>query len=739
MFDTQSVTIDWAGRELTLETGRVARQADGAVLATYGDTKLLATACFAKDARPGQHFFPLTVNYMEKFYAAGKVPGGYFKREGRPTERETLISRLTDRPIRPLFPKGFRNEVQVVITVLQHDLENEPDIIGMVAASAALALSGAPFAGPIGAARVGLIDGDYVLNPMLDEMEESELDLVVAGTEEAIMMVESEAKELTEEQMLGAVMFAHEACQDVIEAIHDLVKKAGAKPAYDYVVPDLEDEKKEVKKIAEKGIKAAYKKKDKLERQDALRAAKDDAKAKLVVSDENPHGMTDAVFSDVFKSVESETVRQSVIKTKKRIDGRKTDEVRPIEAMAGLLPRTHGSALFTRGETQAICVATLGTSEDEQFMDQLTGTIKNKFMLHYNFPPYSVGETGRMGGTSRREMGHGKLAWRALQAVLPTAEDFPYTIRLVSEITESNGSSSMATVCGCSLAMMDAGVPIKRPVSGIAMGLIKDDNGVAVLSDILGDEDHLGDMDFKVAGTSEGITSLQMDIKIAGITEEIMEEALAQAHDGRLHILDRMNDALTESRESVGEFAPRIEQMQIPVDKIRDVIGSGGKVIREIVDTTGARVSVEDDGSIKIASNDQKSIDAAKEWISSLTEEPEAGAIYKGKVVKVVDFGAFVNFFGKKDGLVHVSMIKPERVNHPSDFLEEGQEVWVKLMGFDDRGKVRLSMKHVDQDSGEEIEVEERKRSKRDDEDEDGGDDKPRRPHRRRSPRKDED
>ncbi|MEM7729182.1 MAG: polyribonucleotide nucleotidyltransferase [Pseudomonadota bacterium] len=737
MFNKHSVTIDWAGRDLTLETGQIARQADGAVMATYGETKLLATATFAKSARPGQSFFPLTVNYMEKFYAAGKVPGGYFKREGRPTERETLISRLTDRPIRPLFPKGFRNEVQIVITVLQHDLENEPDIIGMVAASAALALSGAPFNGPIGAARVGLIDGDYVLNPMLDEMEESELDLVVAGTHDAIMMVESEAKELTEEQMLGAVMFAHEACQDVIEAIHDLVKKAGAKPAYDYVVPDLEDEKKEVKKVAEKGIKAAYKKKDKLERQDALRTAKDDASAKLVVSDENPHGMTEAVFNDVFKSVESETVRQSVIKTKKRIDGRKTDEVRPIEAVAGLLPRTHGSALFTRGETQAICVATLGTSEDEQFMDQLTGTIKNKFMLHYNFPPSSVGETGRMGGTSRREMGHGKLAWRALQAVLPTTEDFPYTIRLVSEITESNGSSSMATVCGCSLAMMDAGVPIKRPVSGIAMGLIKDDNGVAVLSDILGDEDHLGDMDFKVAGTSEGITSLQMDIKIAGITEEIMEEALAQAHDGRLHILERMNEALTESRASVGEFAPRIEQMQIPVDKIRDVIGSGGKVIREIVDTTGARVSVEDDGSIKIASNDQKSIDAAKEWITSLTAEPEAGAIYKGKVVKVVDFGAFVNFFGKKDGLVHVSMIKPERVNHPSDFLEEGQEVWVKLMGFDDRGKVRLSMKHVDQDTGEEIEVEERKRSRDDGDDE--GEDKPRRSRRRRSPKRDDD
>jgi polyribonucleotide nucleotidyltransferase len=558
MFDTQSVTIDWAGRPLTLETGRIARQADGAVLATYGDTKLLATACFAKSERPGQSFFPLTVNYMEKFYAAGKVPGGYFKREGRPTERETLISRLTDRPIRPLFPKGYKNEVQIVITVLQHDLENEPDIIGIVAASAALAISGAPFAGPIGAARVGLIDGDYVLNPMLDEMADSELDLVVAGTDDAVMMVESEAKELTEEQMLGAVMFAHEACQDVIEAINELVEKAG-KPLVEFNAPDRSAEKKLVKKSAEKGIKAAYKMKDKMDRQDALRTAKTAAKAELVASDDNPDGMSESVFSDAFKSVESETVRTSVIKTKKRIDGRKLDEVRPIEAMAGLLPRTHGSALFTRGETQAICVATLGTSDDEQFVDQLTGTMKNKFMLHYNFPPYSVGETGRMGGTSRREHGHGKLAWRALQAVLPTAEDFPYTIRLVSEITESNGSSSMATVCGCSLAMMDAGVPLKRPVSGIAMGLIKDDAGIAVLSDILGDEDHLGDMDFKVAGTSEGITSLQMDIKIAGISEDIMETALAQAHAGRLHILDRMNlvTALVSSRRVSSRFKSR--------------------------------------------------------------------------------------------------------------------------------------------------------------------------------------
>ena len=732
MFDKHTVEIDWAGGPLILETGGMARQADGAVLATYGETKLLATVCAARSAKPGQSFFPLTVNYMEKFYASGKVPGGYFKREGRPTERETLIARLTDRPIRPLFPKGFKNEVQIVITVLQHDLENEPDILGMIAASAALSISGVPFAGPIAAARVGLIDGDYVLNPTLGELEESELDLVVAGTNDAVMMVESEAKELTEEQMLGAVMFAHESGQDVIAAINELVKKAG-KTAWEFEAPDYSAEKKAVAKLAEKGVKAAYKKTDKMERQAALREVKEAAWDKLGASEDNPDGINDAVFGDVFKSIESGVVRSSVIKTGKRIDGRKLDQVRPIVSEAGPLPRTHGSALFTRGETQALCVATLGTSDDEQYVDQLTGTIKNKFLLHYNFPPYSVGETGRMGGTSRREHGHGKLAWRALQAVLPTVEDFPYTIRLVSEIMESNGSSSMATVCGCSLAMMDAGVPIKRPVSGIAMGLIKDDDGVAVLSDILGDEDHLGDMDFKVAGTEHGITSLQMDIKIAGISEEIMTTALEQANAGRLHILGEMAKALDTSRDSVGEFAPRIETMKIPVDKIRDVIGSGGKVIREIVDTTGARVSVEDDGSIKIASNDQKSIDAAKEWIVSLTAEPEVGIIYKGKVVKVVDFGAFVNFFGKKDGLVHVSQIKHERVNHPSDELKEGQEVYVKLMGFDDRGKVRLAMKYVNQETGEELPREER--SGKDDKKGDGKK-KPRR--RRRNNKKDE-
>ena len=733
MFNKHTVEIDWAGRPLKLETGGMARQADGAVLATYGETVLLATVCAAKSEKPGQSFFPLTVNYMEKFYAAGKVPGGYFKREGRPTERETLIARLTDRPIRPLFPKGFKNEVQVVITVLQHDLENEPDVLGMIAASAALTISGVPFQGPIAAARIGLIDGDYVLNPTLSELNDSDLDLVVAGTSDAVMMVESEAKELTEEQMLGAVMYAHESCQDVIKAIKKLAKSAG-KPAWEFKAADLTDAKKSMKKVAEKGIKAAYKLTDKMDRQDALRETRSSAWDELGLSEVNPDGMADNIFSDVFKSIESSTVRSTVIKTKKRIDGRKLDEVRPIVSEAGMLPRTHGSALFTRGETQALCVATLGTSDDEQFVDQLTGTIKNKFLLHYNFPPYSVGEAGRMGGTSRREQGHGKLAWRALQAVLPAPEDFPYTIRLVSEIMESNGSSSMATVCGCSLAMMDAGVPLKRPVSGIAMGLIKEDDGIAVLSDILGDEDHLGDMDFKVAGTSEGITSLQMDIKIAGISEEIMTTALEQANAGRLHILGEMNKSLEVSREEVGEFAPRIETVKIPVDKIRDVIGTGGKVIREIVDTTGARVSVEDDGTIKIASTDKKSIEAAKEWIHSLTAEPEAGVIYKGKVVKVVDFGAFVNFFGKKDGLVHVSQILPERVNHPSDHLKEGQEVYVKLMGFDDRGKVRLAMKYVDQETGLEIPREPREDNKDKDKDEE----KPKR-KRRTKAKKDED
>ena len=716
MFKKKSIEIDWAGRPLKLETGGMARQADGAVLASYGETILLATVCAARTQKPAQDFFPLTVNYQEKYYSAGKIPGGYFKREGRPSERETLISRLTDRPLRPLFVKGFKNETQVVITVLQHDMENHPDVLAMIAASAAITLSGLPFMGPIAAARVAFVGGEYVLQPTIQQLETSDLDLVVAGTADAVMMVESQANELSEDEMLGAVMHAHEGFQPVINAIINLAEQAAKEP-WDFSMPDSSDEEKQVAKLVEKDVEKAYKITDKIKRQAALADARHKC-AELVASDDNPDGMNAKVFSEVFKSLESGIVRSAVLKTRKRIDGRKLDQVRPIAGEVGLLSRTHGSALFSRGETQALCVATLGTSEDEQFVDELTGTIKNRFMLHYNFPPYSVGEAGRMVGTSRRETGHGKLAWRALQAVLPSAEEFPYTIRLVSEITESNGSSSMATVCGCSLAMMDAGVPIRKPVSGIAMGLIRDGDGVAILSDILGDEDHLGDMDFKVAGTEDGITSLQMDIKITGITRDIMKDALKQACAGRLHILGEMGKALDQARDDVGEFAPRIETMKIPVDKIRDVIGSGGKVIREIVETTGARVSVEDDGTIRIASNDAQSIAAAQEWIQGLTAEPEEGMIYDGKVVRVMDFGAFVNFFGKRDGLVHVSQIADERVNHPSDYLKEGDEVKVKLMGFDNRGKIRLSMKVVDQNSGKEIRADKPRKKKRRNEEE---------------------
>jgi len=706
MFDIKTETIEWAGRELTLETGRMARQATGAVVATYGETKVLATVVAEPKPKEGMGFFPLTVNYIEKFYAAGKIPGGYFKREGRPSEKETLVSRLIDRPIRPLFAKGFKNDTQVMIHVLSHDLENDPDIVAMVAASAALTISGVPFLGPIGAARVGVVDGEYVINPTWDEMDETDLDLVVAGTGDAVMMVESQANELSEEKMLGAVMAGHEAFQPVIEAIIRLAEK-GAKEPWDFQPESREEETAAVSKLVESDLRKAYKITDKTERRAAIDAARDKAAAKLLASEDNPDGMADQVFSDVFKSIEAGIVRGDILESGKRIDGRKLDEVRPISAEVATLPRAHGSALFTRGETQSLCIATLGTGEDEQFVDALTGTYKETFLLHYNFPPFSVGETSFRLAPGRREIGHGKLAWRALKAVLPETEDFPYTIRIVSEILESNGSSSMATVCGGSLALMDAGVPIRRPVSGIAMGLIKEGDGFAVLSDILGDEDHLGDMDFKVAGTREGVTSLQMDIKIAGITREIMEQALDQAKGGRLHILDEMDKAITESRGSVGEYAPQIEIINIPTDKIRDVIGTGGKVIREIVDTTGAKVDVNDDGVVKVASSDKASIKQAVDWIRSLTAEPEVGEIYKGKVVKVMDFGAFVNFFGPRDGLVHVSQMKQERVGHPSDVVSEGDEVYVKLLGFDDRGKVRLSMKHVDQESGEALETEE--------------------------------
>jgi polyribonucleotide nucleotidyltransferase len=702
MFDTHKVEIEWGGRPLVLETGKVARQADGAVMASYGETVVLATVVSAKQAKPGQDFFPLTVNYQEKTYAAGKIPGGYFKREGRPSENETLVSRLIDRPIRPLFPAGYKNDTQVVITVLQHDLENNPDVLSMVAASAALTLSGVPFMGPIAGARVGYINGEYVLNPHVDEMEETDLDLIVAGTSEAVLMVESEAQELPEDVMLGAVMFGQKGFQPVIDAIIQLAEAAAKEPR-DFTAPDYSDLETEMLGIAEAELRDAYKITDKAARYNAVDAVKAKVKEHFTPAEGEDAKHTAEEIGAVFKSLQAKIVRWNILDTKSRIDGRDLSTVRSIVSEVGLLPRTHGSALFTRGETQAIVVATLGTGEDEQYVDSLTGTYKATFMLHYNFPPFSVGETGRMGSPGRREIGHGKLAWRAIHPMMPAADQFPYTLRVVSEITESNGSSSMATVCGTSLALMDAGVPLTKPVAGIAMGLIKEDDRFAVLSDILGDEDHLGDMDFKVAGTSEGITALQMDIKIDGITEEIMQIALGQAKDGRLHILGEMGKALSESRGQLGEFAPRIEVMNIPVDKIRDVIGTGGKVIREIVEKTGAKINVEDDGTIKIASSSGKEIEAARKWIHSITAEPEVGTIYEGTVVKVADFGAFVNFFGPKDGLVHISQLAQERVGKTSDVVKEGQKVWVKLLGFDERGKVRLSMKVVDQETGQEV------------------------------------
>jgi polyribonucleotide nucleotidyltransferase len=702
MFDIKKKTVEWGGKTLTLETGRMARQADGAVLATYGETMVLATAVYAKSPKPGQDFFPLTVNYQEKFYAAGKIPGSFPRREGAPSQKETLTSRLIDRPIRPLFVKGFKNEIQVVVTVLAHDLENDPDIVALVAASAALVISGAPFMGPIGAARVGFIDGEYVLNPTLDEQKESRMDLVVAGTAEAVMMVESEIQELSEEEVLGGVTFAHKEMQAVIDAIIELAEHSAKEP-FDFAADDTDAIAAKVKDLIGGDLRGAYQLTGKMDRHAAIGAAKDKALAAFGKSEANPDGYDANKLGGVFKEIEAEIVRRSILETGKRIDGRTVDQVRPIVAEVGVLPRAHGSALFTRGETQSLCVATLGTGDDEQLIDALEGKYYEKFMLHYNFPPFSVGETGRMGAPGRREVGHGKLAWRAVRPMLPKYEDFPYTIRIVSEIFESNGSSSMATVCGSSLALMDAGVPIKKPVSGIAMGLILEKDGFAVLSDILGDEDHLGDMDFKVAGTADGITSLQMDIKIAGITPEIMKQALSQAKAGRDHILGEMNKAMEAPRGSLGAYAPKIETIKIPVDKIREVIGSGGKVIREIVEKTGAKIDIGEDGTIKIAAAEQAKIDAAKDWIKSIASEPEVGTIYTGKVVKIVDFGAFVNFFGAKDGLVHVSQIANHRVDKVSDVLQEGQQVKVKLLGFDDRGKTRLSMKVVDQETGEDL------------------------------------
>ncbi|NSY38676.1 polyribonucleotide nucleotidyltransferase [Leisingera sp. ANG59] len=714
MFNVSKKSMQWGEETLTLETGKVARQADGSVIATLGETSVMANVTFARQQKPGQDFFPLTVHYQEKYYAAGKVPGGFFKREARPTEKETLTARLIDRPIRPLFVPGFKNEVLVMCTVLSHDLVNDPDIVAMIAASAALTISGAPFMGPIAGARVGYVDGEYVLNPTVDDMQdlrlnpEQRLDLVVAGTKNAVMMVESEAYELSEAEMLGAVNFAHEQIQPVIDLIISLAEEAAKEP-FDFQAPDYSELYAAVKAAGEEQMRAAFAITDKQERTAAVAAAREAIKEAL--SEEQ---LEDANLGSAMKKLEAGILRGDVVKGGKRIDGRDTTTVRPIVAETGLLPRTHGSALFTRGETQGLVVTTLGTGDDEQFIDALHGNFKSNFLLHYNFPPYSVGEVGRVGSPGRREIGHGKLAWRALQAVLPAPTDFPYTIRLVSEITESNGSSSMASVCGGSLSMMDAGVPLKAPVAGVAMGLILEDDGsYAVLTDILGDEDHLGDMDFKVAGTENGITSLQMDIKVAGITPEIMEKALAQAKDGRLHILNEMGKALSETNE-FSVHAPRIETMQIPTDKIREVIGSGGKVIREIVEVSGAKVDINDDGVIKIASPNGDAIQKAYDMIYSIVAEPEEGQIYTGKVVKIVDFGAFVNFFGKRDGLVHVSQIENRRLNHPSDVLKEGQEVKVKLLGFDDRGKVRLSMKIVDQETGEEIQPEKKEKAEQD-------------------------
>lgn len=699
MFDVTKKEITWGGRKLTFESGRIARQADGAVLVTYGETQVLCTAVAQRKPREGIDFFPLTVNYQEKTYAAGKIPGGFFKREGRPNEKETLVSRLIDRPIRPLFPSGFRNETQVICTVLAHDLENDPDIISLIGTSAALTISGIPFLGPIGAARVGFIDGEYVLCPLVEDLKSSSLDLVVAGTTEGVLMVESEAKELDEAAMLGAVTFGQKAYQEVIDAIIDFAE-ACAKDPWD--IPQLPDAYEPTKaRLAELGedpLRQAYGETVKQVRVEAISAVKADVLKKM-----EEEGLDVGLASGMFKDLEKTVVRGNVLSTGQRIDGRDTKTVRPIDCQVGLLSRAHGSALFTRGETQALVVTTLGTGQDEQIMDALDGEYRESFMLHYNFPPYSVGEASFLRGPGRREIGHGKLAWRALHPLLPSKEDFPYTMRVVSEVTESNGSSSMATVCGTSLSLMDSGVPLPRPVAGIAMGLIKEDDAFAVLSDILGDEDHLGDMDFKVAGTRSGITALQMDIKITSITADIMDTALAQAKDGRLHILDKMDQAISGAREQVSANAPRITTISVPRDKIREVIGAGGKVIREICEVTGAKVDIEDDGTVQVAAVDQEAADRAVDWIRSIVAEPEVGAIYNGKVVKVVDFGAFVNFLGARDGLVHISELNSERVRTVSDVVNLGDEVKVKVLEFDDRGKVRLSMRLVNQETGEDL------------------------------------
>ncbi|MBX7199475.1 MAG: polyribonucleotide nucleotidyltransferase [Rhodospirillaceae bacterium] len=700
MFKVHRKEIEWGGRKLVLETGKIARQADGAIMATYGETTVLCTAVGAKSPKPGVDFFPLTVNYQEKTSAAGKIPGGFFKREGRPTEKEVLTSRLIDRPIRPLFHEGYRNETQVVCTVLSHDLKNDPDVVAMIGASAALTISGIPFMGPIGAARVGYVDGQYVLNPRMDEYEKQSLELVVAGTREGVLMVESEAKELSEEIMLGAVTFGHDAMMPIIQAIIELAEVCAKEPFV------LAPEAPEIAVVKNKfaaftgELDAAYRNRVKQERYAAVGEVKKKAMASL-----GEEKAELAVAGPVFKHMEADVVRGQILKTGVRIDGRDTKTVRPIEIEVGILPRTHGSALFTRGETQALVTATLGTGQDEQIIDALEGEYRQFFMLHYNFPPYSVGEAGRMGSPGRREIGHGKLAWRAVHPLMPARDAFPYTLRVVSEITESNGSSSMATVCGTSLALMDGGVPLPRPVAGIAMGLIKEGKDFAVLSDILGDEDHLGDMDFKVAGTTAGVTALQMDIKITSITREIMEIALRQAKDGRLHILGEMAKAMTGARETVAATAPRITTLMVPKDKIREIIGTGGKVIRELQETTGTKIDIEDDGTVRVASADQDKMNEAVKRIKDIVAEPEVGVIYTGTVVKTMDFGAFVNFLGKRDGLVHISELAPKRVQQVSDVVKEGDVVKVKCLGIDDRGKVKLSMKRVDQTTGADLDA----------------------------------
>ena len=703
MFQEFRKEIDWGGRLLVLETGKVARQADGAVMATYGDTKVLCAVVAEKVPKVGVDYFPLGVHYMEKTYAAGKIPGGFFKREGRPSEKETLTSRLIDRPIRPLFAKGFKHDTQVICTVLSHDLENDPDIVAMIGTSAALTLSGLPFLGPIGGCRVGYTADEYVLNPPVDEMSSSRLDLVVAGTKDGVLMVESEAHELSEEVMLGAVMFGHRNFQPVIDAIIELAEFCAKEPMELPVPP--EGRQRIVERVAETeaALRAAYRETVKQLRHEKISQVKASVSEELEADASIDRALLAQALPDAFKALEKEIVRHNILETGRRIDGRDTRTVRPIACEVGVLPRAHGSALFTRGETQALVIATLGTGQDEQIIDALAANYREHFLLHYNFPPYSVGETGRIGFTGRREVGHGKLAWRALRPLMPSKEDFPYTIRVVSEITESNGSSSMATVCGSSLALMDAGVPLTRPAAGIAMGLIKEDDGVAILSDILGDEDHLGDMDFKVAGTDVGLTSLQMDIKITSITEDIMRDALMQAREGRMHILREMSSTLGHAREGISDHAPRITVIRISKDKIREVIGPGGKVIREICEVTGAKVDIEDDGTVKVAAVDERAAAAAIEWIRNIAAEPEVGVIYSGRVVKVVDFGAFVNFLGSTDGLVHISELAPERVRRTTDVLNVGDVVKVKLIGIDDRGKVKLSLKAVDQVTGEDI------------------------------------